>query len=101
MANLVKWLSNWYQDQCNGSWEHEYGIRIDTLDNPGWQIEIDLINTSLENRSFENVSHDHSSTNWMFCKKEGCKFLGAGDPSKLETIIEQFHKWASSPSNKT
>jgi hypothetical protein len=29
-------LQVWYGAQCNGSWEHTYGIKIETLDNPGW-----------------------------------------------------------------
>ena len=30
-------LENWYAGQCNGVWEHGCGVRIDTLDNPGWR----------------------------------------------------------------
>ena len=32
-------LQKWYKSQCNGDWEHSFGIKIETLDNPGW-IEI-------------------------------------------------------------
>ncbi|WP_203237204.1 Imm53 family immunity protein [Streptomyces gilvosporeus] len=31
-------LTAWYTSQCDGGWEHEYGIRIETLDNPGWSV---------------------------------------------------------------
>ncbi|MBC6448487.1 Imm53 family immunity protein [Actinokineospora xionganensis] len=24
----------WYQSQCDEEWEHELGVKIDTLDNP-------------------------------------------------------------------
>jgi hypothetical protein len=24
-------LQRWYVGQCNGDWEHQYGVRIDTL----------------------------------------------------------------------
>ncbi|MEW1657997.1 Imm53 family immunity protein [Streptomyces sp. NPDC093707] len=34
-------LTAWYTSQCDGDREHEYGIRIETLDNPGWSVEID------------------------------------------------------------
>jgi hypothetical protein len=30
----------WYTKQCNGDWEHSYGIRIDTIDNPGWSLTL-------------------------------------------------------------
>jgi hypothetical protein len=35
---LLGWLEQWYYDQCDGDWEHAYGIRIGTLDNPGWSL---------------------------------------------------------------
>ncbi|MFJ5673999.1 Imm53 family immunity protein [Streptomyces sp. NPDC093097] len=34
-------LTAWYTCQCDGDWEHEYGIRIETLGNPGWSVEIE------------------------------------------------------------
>jgi hypothetical protein len=39
------WLAEWYIKNCNGDWEHQYGVKIETLDNPGWHVEIDLIGT--------------------------------------------------------
>lgn len=47
--NNVDWLSSWYRKECNGDWEHTYGISIQTLDNPGWSVRIDLLDTSFEN----------------------------------------------------
>ncbi|WP_312236591.1 Imm53 family immunity protein [Stenotrophomonas sp.] len=38
--------------QCNKDWEHTFGITIEALDNPGWHIRIDLIETELEHRPF-------------------------------------------------
>ena len=32
---------DWYLSQCNGDWEHAYGVKIDTLDNPGWTLEVE------------------------------------------------------------
>nr|TKK07812.1 hypothetical protein SrhCFBP13529_11555 [Stenotrophomonas rhizophila] len=40
-------LQKWYADQCDGDWEHSFGIRIDTLDNPGWTVSVDLTDTAL------------------------------------------------------
>jgi hypothetical protein len=39
---MLQWLQEWYLEQCDREWEHEYGIKIGTLDNPGWTITIDL-----------------------------------------------------------
>lgn len=35
-------LERWYAAQCNGDWEHTYGITIETLDNPGWTFKWSL-----------------------------------------------------------
>ena len=41
-------LQRWYVAQCDSEWEHSYGVSIDTLDNSGWTLRIDLAGTSLE-----------------------------------------------------
>jgi|GEM_PF-3181522 len=38
--NVFTELTNWYQNQCDGDWEHKYGVSIETLDNPGWIVKI-------------------------------------------------------------
>lgn len=53
MSDDLAWLLEWFAAQCDGDWEHEYGIRIGTLDNPGWRIRISLIGTELENKEFK------------------------------------------------
>ena len=53
----LKWLENWMRSMCNGSWEHCYGVKIGTLDNPGWWVEIDIIDTPLEEKKFEKYSN--------------------------------------------
>ena len=40
MADLLKVLQQWYQSKCDGTWEHMYGVEIDTLDNPGWTVSL-------------------------------------------------------------
>lgn len=55
MANgNLEWLMNWYVRKCNNDWEHSFGVKIDTLDNPGWTVEIDLRETCLEGCPFES-----------------------------------------------
>lgn len=41
----IKLLQNWYASQCDGEWEEQYGVKIDTLDNPGWNVRIGLDET--------------------------------------------------------
>lgn len=41
--NALEWLTSWYKTQCNGDWEHSYGIEISTIDNPGFMNVLCLI----------------------------------------------------------
>lgn len=99
MDNLAR-LQQWHLQQCDEDWEHSYGIRIETLDNPGWNLEIDLADTELEDRPFEHVHYgmfeeaETSGYEWIFCKVEGGKFCAAGGPLKLNEIIGVFLRWA-------
>jgi len=85
-------LQAWYSRQCNGRWEHEWGIEIGTLDNPGWRVKIDLADTSLEELEINQLVIDNGKDDWMHCRKEGRQFYGHGDPSKLERILLFFLK---------
>lgn len=77
--NILLELQNWYESQCNDNWEHSFGIEIGTLDNPGWYIEIDLSETSLESKFFEEMTINISNNDWIFCKVKDKKFEGCGD----------------------
>ena len=32
----------WFRSQCDGEWEHDNRIKIETLDNPGWDVWINF-----------------------------------------------------------
>lgn len=93
--SLLKALEKWYLSQCDKDWEHMYGVTIDTLDNPGWRITIDLCGTGLEQKRFETVNIESSNTNWIQCNVSGSKFIGAGGPENLEDIILIFLNWVN------
>jgi hypothetical protein len=90
--NDIIWLQDWYSKQCNGDWEHTYKILITTLDNPGWRVEIDLENTVYESLSIKHKTKDSSETDWYTIEIKDKKFIGNGDPTKLETIIKEFRE---------
>jgi len=97
--DIISRLQAWYARQCDGDWEHTYGIEIRTLDNPGWRVRIDLTDTNLDGRSFEPVQRgldSEASTDWHSMSVEENKFEGAGDPLKLGYILQTFLDWAES-----
>ncbi len=96
MENLLKWLQNWYLSQCDGDWEHEYGVKIDTLDNPGWTLSINLSGTECEEKTFTPVNLCKNPENWIQCSVNDQTFEAAARPTNLIKIIEIFREWVES-----
>ncbi len=78
MSNLLR-IQKWYSSQCNGDWEHSYGVKIQSLDNPGWLVEIDLIETELFGFPLSPIERGNSESDkeWVSCKSDGTKYVGA------------------------
>lgn len=98
----LNWLAAWYLAECNEDWEHSYGVKIDTLDNPGWTIVIDLNETSLEGRTFQKVSVGEPASDlgqwkrlgsWWVADVSAGKFEGACGPLDLGNMIGVFRSW--------
>jgi len=86
-------LERWYAAHCNGEWEHGYGIKIETLDNPGWRIQIDLRDTKKQGSTIERVGIDRNDNDWIQCWIEKGQFQIACGPLNLSESIEIFLRW--------
>jgi hypothetical protein len=93
MSDELQEFQQWYESQCDGDWEHTYGVEIGTLDNPGWRLEVDLAETELESRAFVACDSAEGTGQWMTCKVEAGKFLGHGGPQMLGPILRTFLDW--------
>ena len=82
-------MQAWYKRQCNGDWEYQYGVTIETTDTPGWEIIVDLADTDLKGVPFTPIAE-----NGLRCRVEKQKWKGTGDPSQLDRLIEEFVSWA-------
>jgi hypothetical protein len=87
--DLLKRIQNWYKINCNGDWEHSYGLSISNLDNPGWSVTIDLDETPFDKSIFEK-SIDNGDDDWITVRVKHKKFEGHGDANKLEMILKIF-----------
>ena len=88
-------LQDWYLKACDGDWEHQYGISISSLDNPGWFLKVELKGTYLEEILFQEVKIQRDQEdNWLTCRLENGSFCGYGGPSNLEEILVIFLDWA-------
>jgi hypothetical protein len=94
--SILNEIQEWYASNCDGDWEHLYGLTIETLDNPGWSVSIDLKDTNLEGKEFQRIKQHHTEESWIECYVEEGKFRGFGDQSRLEEIFSIFVDWAKS-----
>ncbi len=58
MPSTLERLASWCASQCDGDWEHQQGIKIGPLDNPGWSVKIDLTDTELAEESFDEFKEE-------------------------------------------
>jgi hypothetical protein len=89
-------IENWYVSQCNGEWEHSFGVKIDTLDNPGWQAQIDLQDTKKQNSVLERIRIDRTETDWIQYWVEKKQFQIACCPLNLTESLDIFVSWFNS-----
>ena len=92
-------LMAWYKSNCNGDWEHSYGVSVSTLDNPGWSLRISLADTVLEGEPFDSIEENRSDGDWIVCRledSEGKSFAAYGGPGNLEEMLLTFLCWAES-----
>jgi hypothetical protein len=87
-------LQAWYAARCDGAWEATYGVEIDTIDNPGWQVVIDLADTGLDLPRFPRVEIDRSEDDWLRCWMEGQRWHAACGPANLAEAVALFLAWA-------
>jgi hypothetical protein len=87
------WLQTWYVSQCNGNWEHHYGISISTLDNPGWRVKIDL--SGISPASYERRETHRGEDDWCVTWIENDTFHAACGPTNLGEALHDFRVWAT------
>ena len=94
--NNLQWLQEWLLKNCYIDSDHFYCISIETIDNPGWHIRIQLEDTILNKEVFEKtVIQREDEDDWLHCKVENGVFDGNCGPRNLEEIILVFRKWVS------
>ncbi|MFG3697676.1 Imm53 family immunity protein [Micromonospora sp. NPDC047620] len=94
MSVDLTYLESWFVRQCDGDWEHEYGIRIETTDNPGWTIEVDLLGSDLEGRLLSRRKLEPAVDRWVWVWSDGQRFNAACDASSLNVALQQFRVFA-------
>ena len=94
--STLKNVEQWFCSQCDGDWEHGEGIRISTLDNPGWAIDISLSGTELEDKPYEMIKIERDDQDWLHCFIRDGKFVIRCGSKNLEEGLGNFLRWANS-----
>lgn len=84
------WLQAWYAAHCDGEWEHDTGIRMATLDNPGWRLSINLIGTDLAEAPYERTDVERGDHDWLQTWVADGAFEAACGPLNLGEAIYMF-----------
>jgi hypothetical protein len=92
---ILRWLQWWYLTHCDDVREHDHGIDIGTLDNPGWRVRIDLNRTELFGRKMDlPLTTRDNENDWIHVRCDGEIFEGFGGPNNLEEVFTVFRHFA-------
>lgn len=87
---ILDWIQDWFKNNCDGNWEKGEVIQITNLSNPGWEVEIDVSNTSLATITIPQVLNETSKDDWFGVQIENQKFTASGDIGKLTFLLNLF-----------
>lgn len=90
VPGTLTWLQAWFAMQVDGDWEHEDGITIETLDNPGWAVSISLAGTSHAETSLPEQAVHRSEHDWHVVKVENREFRADCGPLNLGEVLHLF-----------
>jgi hypothetical protein len=93
--DLLGELQRWYLAQCDGEWEHSYGVKIATLESRGWTLKVNLEGTGLASRSFRQPEIRRSSDDWVVCRRDSTQFHAYCGPPNLTEALACFLDWAA------
>ena len=94
MSSVIQWLQDWTKSQIDGDWEHELGISISMLDNPGWILSADVSNYGDFLKETKPLGRDND-VDWIdfeirVIAKTYVYIEIFGDISKLNKILYSF-----------
>jgi len=87
-------LAVWFVEHCDGDWEHDRGITIESLDNPGWAVDVGIGGTELEGHWVDWTQSDRNDDDWLHWRSTGTMFEARCSANNLERAIESFLAFA-------
>jgi hypothetical protein len=90
----LDFMTSWFAEHCDGDWEHDLGIRIETLDNPGWALDVRLGDTELDGVISDWHRREDSDDNWLHWRSTGDTFEARCGPGNLSEALVTFRAFA-------
>ncbi len=88
------WLMYWFWSQCNGDWEHEYGIVLDTTSEGKWKLDISISNSILDGVEFISNDFIANAGNEVECKFDNQSLVVYADTQNIIRVLQSFRAWA-------
>jgi hypothetical protein len=90
-------LQRWLLENC-GDDPPEGLISIESTDDPGWSVLVDLSHTPLAERPFDPVEEDEdpaAGLRWISCSVYDGMWSGVCDAGQLPRVLDIFLDWAN------
>ncbi|MCW6653757.1 immunity 53 family protein [Aerococcaceae bacterium NML210727] len=88
----LNYLQEWYTFECDGFWEHLYGVSGEINAEGHCLMSIDLDETYWDEEPFETIGDVAT----FQCRKEGPKFIGEGKLEHVGIFLQTFKDWIES-----
>ncbi|MFA7435684.1 MAG: Imm53 family immunity protein [Bacilli bacterium] len=83
-------MNKWFKIHCDGDWKHDDGVKLETMDNPGWILRVFIWNTNLENIEFKTIDKEVDELNFINCEIKEDFFIGYCGVDNLEEMLSIF-----------
>lgn len=58
----IKVLNSWYHNHTDGDWEQHLGLTIESTDNPGWMLKMDVLLGDEFKSKYLNIDYLNSNS---------------------------------------
>ncbi len=91
---MIEGLIKWYRANCDGDWEHQLGFTIETTDNPGISLTVDIGKNPELNPAEDRIIQTEFGT--RSASKHGCELrvrggqlVGYADPGEASRLFSE------------
>lgn len=86
----LKWLEDWYAFNCDGDWEHSYGVTFIMKEHTGWSVAINVSNMIFsETNDSSKIICTPNNDNEQYQLNDGY-FYGDTDSNNLSSLLDVF-----------